>query len=117
MNWLDNYHEIMFADAKDDEDVAMGWFYYMSDYMEFPIKATAKLRLRGGKTETIAVEIVEVDANESRDLSIRLGIVEKGNQPVQYVSPETITQIDSTANNLEILNDWLYWHDFPLLAG
>lgn len=31
------------------------------------------------------------------------------------ISPEDIVNVKTTEENLEILNDWLYWHNFELL--
>ncbi len=48
---------------------------------------------------------------------IRLGIVEQGNERVQYVSPEAIVSVATSPENLDIINDWLYWPNFELLPG
>ena len=58
------------------EEVAMSWYYYMADNLEFPIKAKAQLRLRGGKTEEKAVKIVEVDPESETSLTLRLGMTD-----------------------------------------
>lgn len=104
-------HRIIYeviVDAYDDEEQAMGWYYYMAENLVFPIKAKANLPLRGGKIEQKAVEIVEIDP---KGRAIRLGITEGTSQRVQYISPEMLESIDTSDENLEILNDWLYWHD------
>jgi hypothetical protein len=36
---------------------------------------------------------------------------------VQYISPEDIVSIQTTAENLEILNDWLYWPNGDIVLG
>jgi hypothetical protein len=102
-------------DAYGEEEVAMSWYYYMADNLEFPIKAKVKLRLRGGKTEEKTVKIVEVDPKSETSLTLRLGITEGKSDRVQYISPEDIVSIQTTEGNLEILNDWLYGHGHPLL--
>jgi len=44
-----------------------------------------------------------------------LGTSEKGSERIQYVIPDDIVRIDTSPENLEIINDWLYWHNFDLL--
>jgi Calcium binding len=102
-------------DAHGEEEVAMSWYYYMVENLAFPIKAKVKLRLRGGKTEEKTVKIVEVDPESETSLTLRLGMTEGKSDRVQYISPEDIVSIQTTAENLEILNDWLYWNGHPLL--
>lgn len=108
-------HYEIIVDAYDDHEVAMGWYIHMNDNLKFPIKAKVKLRLRGGKTEEKTVKIVEVDPKSETSLTLRLGITEGKSDRVQYISPEDILSIQTTEENLEILNDWLYWNRHPLL--
>ena len=109
--------EEVIVDAYDDEEQLMGWYYYLAENLVFPIPATARLPLRGGKSETKSVQIVEVDPKSEAGGRIRLGVVEPGNERIQYVSPEAIVSLDTSPENREIVNDWLYWHDFELLPG
>jgi hypothetical protein len=104
------------VDCYDDREVAMGWFIYMNDGLTFPIKATVQLPVRGGNKETIQVELVEVDPKSEDGYPIKIGIVEPNSKRVQYISPEHIKSINTTPENLEIINDWLYWNDYDLLA-
>jgi hypothetical protein len=97
-------------DAFGEEEVAMSWYYYMAENLEFPIKAKVKLRSRGGKTEEKAVKIVEIDPKSETSLTLRLGITEVKSDRVQYISPEEIVRINTSDENLEVLNDWLYGH-------
>ncbi len=93
----------------------MSWYYYMTDNLEFPVDVTVRFRLRGGATEIKPAQIVEIDPKSEQGNPIRLGITEPGNARVQYISPEDLASADTTPENLEILNDWLYWHNFELL--
>jgi hypothetical protein len=34
---------------------------------------------------------------------------------ISYISPEYIIRIEESPENMDIINDWLYWHDFELL--
>jgi hypothetical protein len=108
-------HYEIIVDAYDEYEQAMGWYYYMADNFAFPINAKVKLRLRGDKTEEKAVQIVEVDPKSETSLTLRLGITEGKNDRVQYISPEDIISVKTSEENLEILNDWLYWNGHSLL--
>jgi hypothetical protein len=105
------------VDCYDDGEVAMGWFIYMNDGLVFPIKATVLLPVRGGNKEAIHVELVEVDPKSEDGYPIKIGIVEPNSKRVQYISPEHIKSIKTTPENLEIINDWLYWNDYDLLIS
>jgi hypothetical protein len=102
------------VDCYDDYEVNMGWYYYFEEGLKFPIEATVKLALRGGKSEEKSVKIVELKSG-NEDKPLKLGIVEGESERVQHISPEAIVQVKTTDENLEILNDWLYWRDLPLL--
>ncbi len=113
-------HRILYeviVDAYGEEEQLMGWFYYFQDNLEFPIKATVRFRLRGGGEEIKKVKIVEVNTKNKNEWTIRLGIVEGKSERIQTISPEEIKSIDTSPENLEIINDWLYWHDFDLLPA
>jgi hypothetical protein len=103
------------VDCYDDNEVAMGWYYYIAEKLVFPIPATVQLKQRGGKVEQVEVEIVEVDPKSEEGHPIRLGITEKGQKRVQYISPEMITHLNTSTANTIIINDWLYWNRFKLL--
>ena len=112
-------HRILYeviVDAYDDEEQAMGWYYYMAENLAFPIKAKVEMPMRGGKLEVKDINIVEIDPKSEEGRAIRLGIVEGKSERVQYLSPEHIVSLKTSDENLEIINDWLYWHDFELLS-
>lgn len=104
------------VDCYDDSEVSMAWFIYFDDNLEFPFKARVRLPLRGGKTEEKNVQIIEVDSKSEND-ALRLGILEAGSERSQYISPADIVAANTTAENLEILNDWLYDQNLELLAA
>ncbi len=103
------------VDCYDEDEELMGWYYYVAENLNFPIKAVANLPLRGGKTEQKKVKIVSVDPKSEEGNAIRLGVIEGDSERVQYVSPNVFVSIQTNEENLEIINDWLYWHDFDLL--
>jgi hypothetical protein len=60
------------------------------------------------------VDVLEVDPG-SEIAHIRLGIVEAGSSRVRYIGLDDIVSMVNIGDNLQIINDWLYWHNFDLL--
>lgn len=113
-------HRIIYeviVDCYDDEEELIGWFYYFADNLEFPMEATVKFRLRDGGEELKKVKIMEIDPKSENGKSLRLGIVEGSDQRVHYISPEEIVSLNSSESNAQIINDWLYWHNFNLISA
>ncbi len=54
------------VDAHDDDEVYMGWYYFMAETLEFPFKAVAKIKKRNGTIEEHTVEVVEDATNPDR---------------------------------------------------
>ena len=79
--------------------------------------ATVRLPLRGGQTEAKKGQIVQVDARSETHLHLLLGVEEADGGRIQYISPSAIVEVDTTPENLDIINDWLYWHDQDLLPA
>ncbi len=94
----------------------MSWYYYMTENLEFPIDVTVRFRLKSGTTEVKPAQIVEIDPKSEQGNPIRFGITEPGSERVQFIGPEEVASANTMPENLEIINDWLYWHNFELLG-
>ena len=111
-------HRILYeviVDCYNDDEELMGWYYYMAEGLNFPIDVTVRFSLKHGKTEMKSAQIVNIDPKSEQVNPMRLGIMEPGSKRIQHISPEDLASADTTPENLEILNDWLYWHSFDLL--
>ncbi|MGB1243214.1 MAG: calcium-binding protein [Chitinophagales bacterium] len=109
-------HRIIYeivVDAYGDEEVNMSWYYYFADNLEFPFNAVAHLKKRNGKKENLDIEVIEVASNT--DEPLKLGFVFTKQGFVFPIAVEDLFEVDTTEENLEILNDWLYWKRLPLL--
>lgn len=102
------------VDCYDEAEQMMGWYYYMTDNLAFPIDVVVQFALRGGKTERKPAQIVDIDPKSEHGSTIRLGITEPGSERVQYISPADIVSMDTSPENAEIINDWLYWHNHEM---
>jgi hypothetical protein len=103
------------VDCNNEAEEMTGWYYYMDDALSFPMKGLANVPSSGGKTAQKKVKIVSLDPKSKEGQPIRIGVVENGGRQVSYISPEYIIRIEEADDNIEILNDWLYWHNYELL--
>jgi AAA+ ATPase superfamily predicted ATPase len=103
------------VDCYDESEEMMGWYYYMYDALSFPMKAIANIPTASGKTVQKKVKIVKIDPDSEKGRPFRIGVMENGGRVISYISPEYLIRIEESPENVEIINDWLYWHDFELL--
>jgi hypothetical protein len=103
------------VDCHHESEEMTGWYYYMHDGMSFPMKGLANIPTSGGKTAQKKVKIVGLDSKSETGQPMRIGVIENGGRQTVYISPEYILRIEEADNSVEIINDWLYWHNFELL--
>ncbi len=103
------------VDCYDEAEERMGWFYYMYDGLAFPIMGQANMPISGGKTALKKIKIVGIDPKAENGSKIRIGVIVNGTRELIHISPEYLDRIETSDENLDIINDWLYWHDFDLL--
>lgn len=106
------YSEIV-VDAYNDEEVNTSWYYYFEENMEFPVSAVVKLKKRNGQYENVEVMLVEVASEVDKELMFGLVLTMKGY--VFPISPKDIVSVDTSEENREMLNDWLFWNRLELL--
>jgi Calcium binding len=104
------------VDCYDVYEQNMGWHCYFEEGLPFPVSATAELRERNGTKTLCAVEIVSITSREDRPLS--LSVCEKGSNRITNISPEDIRSVAvENEEQLNVFNDWCYFHGFPLIEG
>jgi hypothetical protein len=103
------------VDCNDEKEKMMGWYFYMLEGLNFPFKGIAYIPISGGKMGQKKVKISGLDPKSAQGQPVKIGVVENGSRVVNYISPENIARLEAEDENLEIINDWLYWHDFELL--
>ncbi len=103
------------VDAYGDEEINMSWYYYFTDNLEFPFNAVAHLKKRNGRKENVDIEVIEVASNT--DEPLKLGFVLTKQGFIFPIAVEDLFSVDTTEENLEILNDWLYWNRKELLEN
>jgi len=99
------------VDAKDDEDVAMGWFYYMQDELEFPFEAEMESKNRRGEKSVIQIDVLGLSSSNENNNSpeVILEVSEKGSERVIDVGISKLQNVkgdESTENAVAI---WKHW--------
>jgi Calcium binding len=107
--------ESVIVDCNSEAEELTGWYHYMYDGLSFPIVGVANIPTTGNKTAKKKVKITGIDPKSEKGNPIRMGVVENGSRSVNYISPEYLERIETSDENLDIINDWLYWNDFELL--
>jgi hypothetical protein len=107
--------EEVIVDCNDEKEEMMGWYFYMYDALTFPMKGLANIPTTGGKTVQKKVKIVKIDVESEKGKPMRIGVMENGGRQITYISLEYIIRIEESDDNIDIINDWLYWHNFDLL--
>jgi hypothetical protein len=103
------------VDCHHESEEMTGWYYYMQDALSFPMKGLANIPTTSGKTAQKKVKIVKIDPDSESGRPLRIGVMENGGRVISYISPEYLIRIEESPENMDIINDWLYWHDFELL--
>ncbi len=109
----DRIEDEIIVDAYGDEEINMSWYYYFADHLEFPFNAVAHLKKRNGRKENVDIEVIEVASNTDEPLKFGFVLTKQGF--VFPIAVEDLFSVDTTEENLEVLNDWLYWKQRDLL--
>ncbi len=102
-------HNEAIVDAYGEAEVAMGWYYYLQDKMQFPFKARCiavkkKSRLKEGDLVTVTGMAGEDECEQDMWVEVKFKkdtfIV-----PLAQLRPEN----EDDADTLEAVEDWHYW--------
>ncbi len=98
------------VDAHDEEERAMGWFYYLQDKMHFPFEAECVTESRVSPLkigERVQVKDMTPEDDHLQDMFAE---IEWSNRtfdlPLAQLRP-----IDVDADTQEAVEDWKYWMD------
>lgn len=97
------------VDAYDEQERAMGWYYYMAYKLFFPIKAKC-IAKRGPSPLQVgeAIEIQKLASEEECMREIMVEIIWQGRQfAVPLAQLEAIVEVEEETE--EALGDWHYW--------
>lgn len=103
------------VDAYGDEEVAMSWYYYLDERLEFPFNVmvqTHKYRQQGG---------ISYVSSQMRLLSMAplkrcgmhqmwaMGMLLTGRETPFHILLNDIKSIEPNTGRSEALQDWMYW--------
>lgn len=96
------------VDAKDEEEQAMGWYYYLDDKIHFPfmaqcIKFAAKSPLREGEQVTVVQLAPEDECMHEMFVEI------KWQDRTLCVPLVQLQPLDVEEQTQEAVEDWHYW--------
>ncbi len=106
------------VDCKGEAEEMTGWYYYMYDGLSFPMKGLANIPTSGNKTAQKKVKITKIDPDSESGNIFKIGVIENGARQITYISLDYLIRIEDADQNIEsieMINDWLYWHNFELL--
>jgi hypothetical protein len=96
------------VDAYDEEERAMGWYYYLDDKINFPFKATC---IKEKRTSPLKQgEVVEVTGMAPEDECEHDMLVEIQWQGRELAIPlSQIEAVSADDKTQEAIEDWHYW--------
>ncbi len=96
------------VDAYNEEERAMGWYYYLEDRINFPFKAKW---LNRNKPEGRDVMVIEMSPEDecSGDMFVEVIYREGDFEDVFSARLSEIEPINSDSATEEAIGDWHYW--------
>ncbi|WGV29018.1 calcium-binding protein [Halotia branconii] len=96
------------VDAYDEEERAIGWYYYLAENMSFPFKAKWTTRKR---PEGRDVEVVEMSVGDdcSHDMFVEVRYQEGTLDDIFSARLSEINPIDVDQETAQVIADWHYW--------
>lgn len=99
------------VDANDDDEVFMGWYYFMAESLEFPFQAIATIKKRNGTIEERTVEVVEDATNGDRFKCQAYYVNVDYEGVLMKVEIADLKPIKASAETLKAITVWKYWKE------
>jgi hypothetical protein len=98
------------VDAYNEDERAMGWYYYLQDKLQFPFKARWVNRQRPQGKE---IEVIEMSPEDEcmRSIFVEVRYREGEVDDVFSAHLEDIHPIEVGEETAEAIADWHYWVD------
>ena len=98
------------VDAYNEDERAMGWYYYLQDKLQFPFKAKWVNRQRPQGKE---IEVVEMSPEDEcmRSMFVEVRYREGEVDDIFSARLEDIHPIEVDEETAEAIADWHYWVD------
>lgn len=99
------------VDAKDDEDIFMGWINFMVDSLQYPFKAIATIKKRNGTTEEHIVDVIEDATNYDRFKCQAYHVNVDYEGVLMKVEIADLKPINASEETQKAIIVWKYWLD------
>ncbi len=99
------------VDAKDDDEVIMGWFHYMADELEFPFEAEMESKNRRGEKSVIQVDVLDLSDRNQNPTSpeVILEVSEKGSERLMDVGVSKLQNVKGSESTENAVAIWKHW--------
>ena len=95
------------VDAYEEEEIAMGWYYYLQDRLVFPFQARWGSRKSSDRTVTVLEMSTEDDC--LNDMYVEVLYKEANLEDVFSARLSEIHPVDADLATIEAIADWHYW--------
>ena len=99
------------VDAYDEEEQAMGWYYYLDNTLKVPFKAKWLTKERPSKSEVVDVLEMSPEEDCQKEMFVEVLYKEGAAEDVFSVPLSEIEPIDADDKTQEAIADWHYWVD------
>ena len=98
------------VDCYDDEEIRMGWYYYLERKLDFPFTAEW---FAGGRSKTAQVEVIDMADEDACKTNMLVEIKYRDGdlEDVFTVPLLEIKLLGDHAEREEAITDWQYWLD------
>ncbi len=96
------------VDAYDQEERAMGWYYYVSDECDFPFKATCISQRRTSPLK-IHDEVDVLGTSPSEECESEIYVDIQWNDETLAVPLSQLQGVDTDDATQQVIEDWHYW--------
>ncbi len=99
------------VDAKDEDEVIMGWFHYMADELEFPFEAEMESKNRRGQTSVIQVDVLDLSDRNQNPTSeeVILEVSAKDSDRVIDIGVSKLRNVKGSETTKNAVAIWQYW--------
>ena len=99
------------VDAKDADDVAMGWLYYMQAELLFPFEAKMEVKNRNEEKSVVRIDVLDLSPDNENNNSpeVILEVSEKGSERVMDVRISKLQDVKADESTKNAVAIWKYW--------
>lgn len=109
----DRIRNEIIMDAYGDEEVNMSWYYHFEENLVFPFLAYVHTEYKNGNKGMISTEVVKIVSSTHEE--ILFGGFYSGCEAMVKFKITDISSIIDEEENIDILNDWLFWSRLEFL--